>query len=347
MKPISFFLLLLALAACSKPAEESVTRSDERIPVTLVPVTPANQAEALELSGLLASEEEARLSFKTGGVIARITVKEGDRVRKGQLLASLNLTEINAQVAQAEVGLEKATRDFQRVENLYRDSVATLEQLQNTRSALDLAKETLTIATYNQGFSEIRAPQNGVILRKLMNEGEVVGPGNPVFFLSGNGPANWVLRVGMTDRDWVRVKEGDLAQVSLDAFPGTSFTAKLTSLAQAADPMSGLYEAEFRVDPKGKSLAPGLFGKVRLDLSAGSNLPAIPTDALMEGNGNQAVVYVVNGDKVQKRPVTVAYIQGDRAMIERGLEGVTEVVLRGSAYLMDGSTVVVTQTEPK
>ncbi len=347
MKPFSFFLLLLALAACSKPAEESVTRADERIPVTLVPVIPANQAEALELSGLLASEEEARLSFKTGGVIARIAVKEGDRVRKGQLLASLNLTEINAQVAQAEVGLEKATRDFQRVENLYRDSVATLEQLQNTRSALDLAKETLTIATYNQGFSEIRASQNGVILRKLMNEGEVVGPGNPVFFLSGNGPANWVLRVGMTDRDWVRVKEGDQAQVSLDAFPGTSFTAKLTSLAQAADPMSGLYEAEFRLDANGKSLAPGLFGKVRLALGARNDLPGIPTDALMEGNGNQAVVYVVNGEKAQKRPVTVAYIQGDRAMIERGLEGVTEVVLRGSAYLLDGSTVVVSQTESK
>lgn len=341
MKSHLFIPLLLALVACGKPAEKEKETFSGPIPVTTAAVTPAGVAATIEVSGMVASEQEARLSFKTGGVIQRILVKEGDRVRKGQLLATLNLTEINAQVAQARVGLEKATRDYQRVENLYKDSVATLEQLQNARSGLDVAKESLTIATYNQGFSEIRAPKDGVVLRKLMNEGEVTGPGTPVLFVSGNGPSDWVLRAGLTDRDWVRVKEGITAMVTLDAFPGVSFSATLSNLSQAADPMSGLYQAEFRLQAQGKNLAPGLFGKASVPVSGGANLPSIPADALMEGNGNQAYVFVAEGNTAVRKPVTVAFIQNDRAMVSGGLEGIKEVITVGSAYLLDGSAIEV------
>jgi multidrug efflux pump subunit AcrA (membrane-fusion protein) len=82
-------------------------------------------------SGLLSTENEARLSFKISGIIEKIFVKEGDRVRKGQLLATLKSTEIASQVQQVQLTVEKAQRDYQRANNLYKDSVVTLEQLQN------------------------------------------------------------------------------------------------------------------------------------------------------------------------------------------------------------------------
>ncbi|MFX4370069.1 hypothetical protein ABTA37_20270, partial [Acinetobacter baumannii] len=77
------------------------------------------------------------------------------------LIATLNLTEINAQVQQAEIAYEKALRDYKRVTNLYKDSVANLEQMQNAKTALDVAQQQVTAANFNKNYSEIKALTDG------------------------------------------------------------------------------------------------------------------------------------------------------------------------------------------
>ncbi|MBK7633850.1 MAG: biotin/lipoyl-binding protein [Saprospiraceae bacterium] len=148
------------------------------------------------------SEAEARPSFKTGGVIKKTYVKEGDIVSKGQLLATLEMQEINAQVQQAEEGLQKVLRDKNRVGNLYKDSVATLEQYQNVTSAYEVAKRTSEIAQFNRLYSEVRAPISGKIIKQIMYSGEITGPGNPIYAILGVGKSDWVIQAGLTDRDW-------------------------------------------------------------------------------------------------------------------------------------------------
>jgi len=111
--------------------------------------------------GIVATSEEIRLSFKTGGIIAHAYVNEGQSVKAGQLLAELNLSEITAQVNQAENGYEKALRDFTRAKNLFADSVATLEQYQNAETGLNVAKSILDAAQFNLVHSRIKAPAMG------------------------------------------------------------------------------------------------------------------------------------------------------------------------------------------
>ncbi len=333
------FIPLLLLLACGKKTSPETVSDTGVIPVTTSPVRMQKIAAPVKVSGLLASDAEARLSFKTGGVIQRLYVDEGTRVRKGQLLATVNLTEINAQVSQAEENVKKAERDLQRVENLYRDSVATLEQFQNATTGVKVAREGLTIAQYNQGYSEIRAPREGVILKKLMNEGEIAGPGSPIFVMNGTGPADWVVRAGVPDKEWVRLRIGEAAEVALDAFPGVIFSAKISNLAQAADPMSGLYQVELRVNPQGKPLATGLFATATIHPADQVSYAVIPTDALIEGNGDLAYVFVPAGNKAERRPVKIAYLDGDTAMIYEGLSGISTVITSGSAYLLEGSPI--------
>ena len=144
-------LLALALVKCggNKPAAAG-RQGEDPILVKLQPVTTGNYSRNLQYSGLIASNAEARLSFKIGGVISRIYVKEGDHVSRGQLLATLDLTETDAQVQQASQNLEKSRRDESRISNLYRDTVASLEQLQNTRTQVSVASEALRIARFNR-----------------------------------------------------------------------------------------------------------------------------------------------------------------------------------------------------
>ena len=151
--------VVAALVACSPshPASATSAAADpprNTVVVQVAAVTKRSFASNIIISGTIGSETEARLSFKTGGIIDSMKVRDGDQVRKGQLLATLNPTEINAQVEQAKEGLDKAQRDLTRAKDLFSQGVATQEQLDNATTAFSVAQQTMEIASFNQSRSE-------------------------------------------------------------------------------------------------------------------------------------------------------------------------------------------------
>ena len=171
----------------SNGKNKNIERTSEVIPVRVMAIAQQELQPVIQTSGLFTTDDETNLAFKTGGIIEKMYVKEGDAIRKGQLLAALNLTEIEAQVAQARLSFEKAKRDFNRVENLYKDSVTTLEQFQNARTGMDVASRQLDAANFNRSYSEIRAMNNGFVLRKMASDGQVISSGTTVFQTNGAG----------------------------------------------------------------------------------------------------------------------------------------------------------------
>ena len=143
MKPIYLALSIIVLSgflnACRDAKSSPALNTREVIPVKIMNLQQQMAQQAIEVSGQFTTEDETFLSFKTGGIINQVLVKEGDQVHKGQLVATLHPDEINAQVQQVKSNYEKALRDYTRYSNLYRDSVATLEQLQNAKTTLDIA----------------------------------------------------------------------------------------------------------------------------------------------------------------------------------------------------------------
>lgn len=349
MKFLHLFLsLLLAviLWSCGTKAEKpaAVTDSaDDVVPVKLTSVSTVVRAESIVASGLVSSAEEARLSFKIGGIIDRLYVEEGQSVRKGQLLATLNLTEINAQVSQAQLASEKAERDLGRVKSLYADTAATLEQLQNATTGQHVAQQNLTIAQFNRSYALIRSSVDGTVTRKVANVGEYIAPGASVYFISGNRRSDWVVRVGVSDKDWARLRLGNRATISLDAYPGQAFAGTVSELAQAADPTTKLYEVEVRINPGTAKMAPGLFAKVTLTPAQSRSYAMVPVEAIVEGNGKEGFVYVLTGDrrKVRKLPVEIGFLDGSKVLITNGLAGVSDVVTAGSGFLTEASNVTV------
>ncbi|MGC4022693.1 MAG: hypothetical protein QM734_12475 [Cyclobacteriaceae bacterium] len=122
-------------------------------------------------------------------------------------MASLDLTEIDAQVAQAKNNLDKTQRDLDRGKRLLKDSAATLEQIQNLTTAHNVAEESFRIASFNRQFSTIRANTSGKVIRKFANEGELVGSGTPVLMVNSSAQNEWIVKIGLPDVDWVRVEE--------------------------------------------------------------------------------------------------------------------------------------------
>ena len=299
-----------------------------------VPVTSA---------GRIASRTEHTLSFKTGGIIESITVDEGSRVRRGQLLARLDLGELDAQRAQASAALDKAQRDLNRAEELFADEAVTREQLDNARTALDVATSGLEIADFNLRYSEIRAPASGWILRRTAEPGELVGSGQQVLHL-GSADSGWVLRLGLPDRDVVRLERGDLATISIDALPGETFDGTVLQIAENAGSNSGTFEVEIALDNSDSRLKSGFMARASITPSIEVDATTIPPTALVRADGLEGLVYAVDLESEKgwrPVPVTVARLEADSVAIASGLEDIERVIVDGIEQLTSDSHIEV------
>lgn len=337
------WIILLLLAGCAQPSGDRIQDGDAPVSVKVITVSRDTVYEPVIVSGTFTTDDEAIRSFKTGGIIQRIFVGEGDAVREGQVLATLDMTEISAQVNQATLAFEKARRDYQRVTNLYNDSVVTREMYENAGTALHLAETQLTAARFNLTHSEIRASENGFILRKFVNEGQVVGPGTPVFQTNGAGSGDWLLRVSVSDGQWSALKPGDNASIRTGIPGSREIPARVTRKSEGVDPVSGTFTLDLK--PVGKpeiTIASGMFGKAEIKPSAGRIVWKIPYQALLDGNGSEGFVFVAcNGKKAEKRTVSVAGLNREYVLVDKGLEECNRVIVTGSAYLNDQSDILI------
>lgn len=344
MKPTILLLTLTAaIGSChnNKPAAEKTTGRDT-IPVQIMTLEKADSRQDIFASGQFTTDDETSLGFKNGGVINRIYVKEGDAVSRGQLIATLHLAEVNAQAEQATLGLQKAERDYARASSLYKDSVATLEQMQNAKTALDVARQQLGAVQFNQSYSEIKAPSNGYVLRKFANEGQVVGPGTPVVMVNGGRQGDWLLKAGVSDRQWAAIQPGDKAYIETDALPGQRLPATVFKKSEGVDPASGTFLIQLKLQQKPEAIASGLFGKATITPSRAVNAWVIPYDALLDGDQNEGYVFVTNDNKTaEKVKVTLGGIANNKVFVTGGLDSVKALIISGNAYLNDHSPIVI------
>jgi len=331
--------VLLLGAGCGKPQQAAVPAP---VPVRTLPVTEGPAMPPLEFTGVVAARDELRLSFKVGGVVQRVSVREGDHVRKGQVLAQLDPTEIAAQVEQATQLAEKAERDRQRGEALYADQVIPLEQLQNLRTQAEVAASQLRAARFNRQYAVISAPADGVVLRRTVEERELAAPGQ-VMLVVGRADSGFVVRFAVADRDVVRLKRGAALQLRLDAWPEQVFAAEVRQIAGAADVASGLFEIEATLAPTTRPLATGLVGRVRLQPEdSGAKLAYVPIGAVLEGQGDHARVFVAEGDIARRRDVQVAFITADSVALRAGVKPGEKVIAVGAPYVEDGGHIAIT-----
>jgi RND family efflux transporter MFP subunit len=331
-------------------------------------VIPAGNAAVITATGTLGAKDEVMLSFKIGGIVARVLVDDGATVRRGQVLAVLDQREIEAMVAKATAGAEKARRDAARAERLFGDSVVTLAQMQDAQTGRAAAEADLRTARVNHEFATIVAPAAGVVLARTASAGQLVSPGTPVIQFASRARGS-VLRAGLSDRDAVSVKLGTQARVSFDAVPGRVFQGRVSQIGASADPRTGLYTVEVALEGVAH-LPSGLVGKLTIGCVAAEStkgtdtdarpassrcstrvpspgnqmdgVSAIPAEALVEGDGDRGLVYTVDaaGKRARRVAVTLVGLAGDRVLV-RGLDGVARVVSVGATWLTDSARVEI------
>ena len=331
-------LLALLLGACSHPPEPQASAPQ---PVRVVKADAGSRDDRILATGLVGSREEIRLGFKSGGVISSILVDAGAKVRRGQRLATLDRTEIDAQASQAGASLDKARRDLARAERLFAQEVIAAGEVQDARTQVTLAEAALAAARFNQQHAVITAPGDGVVLQRLAEPRELAAPGTPVLVVSRDD-LGWVLRVGLNDKAATRVRVGDRAEIRLNAYPELVLASTIGEIGAASDPRTGTVTARLDLPAQpGLRYIAGQVGEARITPQpATSQGLSLPLGAILEGQGHQAMVYVIGSDnKAQPRQVGVGRIVEDRVEITSGLRAGERVVSEGAAWLNPGMPV--------
>ncbi len=349
MKKLKYLAMLILtgwVAVGCKPGyqEQLAAVNTERVTKVRLQKLVATEAPIpLTASGVLASKSQAFLSFKIGGIVEKLMVEEGQSFRKGQVLARLELTEINARVNQATENVNKLTRDRDRVQRLYADTVATLEQLQDITTGLEVAQADLEIAQYNRQYAEVVAREDGKVLRRMTERGELINPGAPVFQIAYRGKrSSHIVKLGVADRDVVKLQAGDSAKVSFDAYQGKHFRAFVSEIAEAADPRTGVFEIELTMGESPYRLRDGFVAKLEIYPSLQEAYYKVPMSALVEGDAEAAAIYIAEKNTVKKMMVHPVYITDEFFTISKTEAGsLSAVVVEGAAYAKPGTEVEV------
>lgn len=336
-------LPMFALAACGGPEEApppAVTSA--ALPVTLAAARPAASEHQLVISGIVRLKRETTLGFNAPGRIAVIAVREGDMVKKGDVLARLDLTSLAAATATAEAELARAESDYTRLQGLFAQGWVTAPRVETARATLDAARARVRQSRFDQGLGIIRAPSSGTILRRPLEPGQIVQPGQTVLVL-GETDSGHVLQLPVADADLPRLRLGQPARVLIDALSAAPLAATVSEIGARGDEATGTFRVELAL-PAHPGLRSGLIGEARLalpDEAATGGALAVPATALFSARAGEAFVYVHDSKAgvVRLRQVAIGPPEDDEVIVTAGLEPGEQVVTSGPDRLRDGMAV--------
>jgi RND family efflux transporter MFP subunit len=349
--------MFLLLVACQKPAQKAATEDEFSVaPVKVYRVKKQKVSEKLVYTATLEAWKRQAITPDISGKIARIYVNEGDRVKQGQLLAELDTQSIRLQLAQAEAALaiaranfEDARRNLERMERLYQEKAVSEQQYEKVRLAheaaraqKDQAEAAVNLARHALDVSIMRAPFDGVIAAKNLEDGDVINP-----MMGGFSASSGVLtlvdyskikvRFEVSPADAVRLARGQKVYLESPSLPGQQFEGQVTVVNTSADPQTKKFRAEALINNPDLVLKPGLFGRIILEVSTRENSLPVPQKAILENS----YVLVVEGNKAVRKNVTTGLKNTDLVEITTGLNEGDLVIVEGNFGLADGNPVKV------
>ena len=334
----------LQFTSCKEKIEgldEAKIKNDEFTTVEVKNIKISNEPIPIYSIGKICTEEEVKLSFKIGGIISKIYGEEGKTVKKGETLAILRTNEIDAQVNKAQRALQKAKRDLERVQTMYNDGAATLENIQDLTTLVEISRSDLEVAQFNQSYAKIVSPVSGRILLKNAEAHELVSPGQPIYIIAAK-QATSLLKASISDKDISKINYGDKAKISFDAYPEEEFDGSIIRFSESADPRTGTFEVEIQLNEKGKRLRNGYIGRVEIFPKQILSYLKIPIDALVEGVDDGVIIFTPDRNLAKRHVVVPQHIGKDYFTISND-QDFSQVITTGAPFLLDGDKIKITE----
>ena len=311
--------------------------------VETVAVTRQAVTASYNTTAALEAPNEAQVVAKTSGVLLRLMVEEGDRVKAGQVLAKIDPERTRLEVRRAEALLRKLEAEKARSKELFERQLIAADLYEKIRFDVDTQRAVYDMAKLELSYTDIVAPIDGVIAQRMAKVGNLSQLNSALFRIVDTRQVEATLNV--PEREIATMQVGAPVQVQVDALAGLSFDGRIDRISPVVDAGRGTFRVICAFDPDPR-LRPGMFGRIRVLYEQREDVLTVPRTALLEGDGDPAVYRVVDG-KAARTPVELGYLSGDLAEIRGGLDTGDRVVTTGKVALRDGATVQVLNPVPE
>jgi RND family efflux transporter MFP subunit len=269
------------------------------------------------------------------GKIIKLNVEEGDRVAQGSVIAKIDDEMIRLQLENAEVAIEGQRNDDNRYSNLVKENAVSGVQLEKTKLGLKSAEIQKKQLQKQLKSTTIVAPFSGVITKKLIDLGSMIGPGTQLVEITDISSLK--LTVSVPERDIMKFKLNQKVQVSADIYSGKVFEGTVSNLSVQADKAHN-FKVQITVRNSNQEIMAGMYGSVSLANSKSVTSLAIPRKALV-GSSKNPQVYVMRNGKAYLTSFNAGTSDGDFIEVISGIAKTDQVVVKGQVNLQDKSNV--------
>jgi len=354
MKYILLILITMLIIGCDdKESEEKV-----RLVRTLT-LTTSHASSSHIFNGIARSDVAARLSFNVNGTIKKVYIRDGQRVKEGNIIATLNdsffrlkVDEVRASLKQARVKLSNAQNRYKRIKRLYVNRSSSLSDLDNARTSKDSAnanyramKNRLEQAELKLSYTKLRAPMNGSISDLTIHKGENVTPAIKIASISSTKSIEVPISIPGSLID--HVKEGQKCEVIFDALSSKAYKAVVTEVSHASSKRTTTFPVVVRLNAHPKRAHPGMSASVKFNFQSdiSKNTFVVPVHSLLE-DATGYYLYVVEGiengiGSIKRRDVTRGELTTNGIIIRSGVYSNDHVLTAGMSRVHEDQHVRV------
>lgn len=329
--------LLFALLALPLFAHAQAPGGPPFIPVNMMQVSETPVSTRVSAVGALIAEDSVVLRPEIDGVIQKILFAEGQPVKKGAVVVTLDAAEQRARVAAADADLKLAESRFRRSEELVAQNFISRQALDESRANLDIARARLAQEKVALDKTVIRAPFAGVAGLRQVSPGAYVNKGDDIVRL--DALARLKVEVPVPEIYLPKVRVGLPVTVTVDALPGQSFGGTVHAIDPVIDSVSRNVRVRARIANPKNVLKPGMFARVSADLGGKASAILVPEQVIVPRADGSYVFVVIDG-KAQLRPVKLGRREPGRVEVVEGLKAGETIVLDGQIKLRPGVPVV-------
>ena len=349
-------IIVAVLNACSAGNEKKNETNEKPVVVTLSTVSTGTQS-AIIASGEIEAVQTANISTRVMGRITNIFVKPGDKVDKGQLLASVwdedikaKRAQADAMIAEAEGAYASAQKDYDRFNNLYQQQSATAKELDNVtlqynsaKARVAAAKQMRSEVNANLSYSSLKAPFSGVVTQKLAEAGNIANPGMPILTIEQNG----IFQVSafISESDIKNILLGDVTNIQIKS-TGKSFHGKIIQINPSSQFTGGQYIVKISIPVSAKKdVYAGMFANISIPIKdtayVKNEVELVPMAAILNRDELTGIYTLSTNNTAMLRWIRLGKTYGDKVEVISGLSKDEKFISSSESKLYNGAAVVV------
>jgi len=354
MKYTLAILLALFILGCNDKEPEEKIRN-----VRTMELIQSQATSKHNFNGIARSDVAARLSFNVSGTVKRVYIRDGQSVKEGDIIATLNdsffrlkVNEVKSSLKQAKVKLANVKSKYKRIKKLYVNRSSSLSDLDNARTTMESAKANynamknrLEQAELKLSYTKLRAPMNGSISNLNIHKGENVTTAMSIASISSTGSIEVPISIPGSLID--NLKEGQKCTVIFDALKGKTYKAEVIEVSHASNQRTTTFPVVVRITERSKRVHPGMSATVKFNFhnDVNKNSFVVPLHALMEdkkGHYLYIVDEITNGvGSIERCDVKRGQLTTDGIIITSGVGSNMKVLTAGMSRVHEGQKVRV------